>query len=68
MDETGGTTGFQATQHHGGHNSQIWLNGQPTFLVGVTSVLVCRGGRETFLTARLGLVGDLGVAGGVLFR
>ena len=39
-----------------------------TFFVGVTRVLVCMGGRETFLTASLGLVADFGVAGGVLFR
>jgi len=26
------------------------------------------GGSDTFLTARLGFVGDFGVAGGVLFR
>ena len=39
-----------------------------TFFVGVTRVLVCMGGRETFLTASLGLATDFGVAGGVLFR
>ena len=39
-----------------------------TFFAGVTRVLVCMGGRETFLTASLGLVVDFGVADGVLFR
>jgi len=31
-------------------------------------VLVCIGGSDTFLTAKLGFVGDFGVGGGVLFR
>ena len=40
-----------------------------TFLFGVTKVFVCMGGRETFLTARFGLVTeDLGVSGGLGFR
>ena len=39
-----------------------------TFFVGVTRVLVCMGGKETFLTASVGLVVDFGVADGVLFR
>ena len=39
-----------------------------TFFAGVTRVLVCMVGKETFLTARLGLFADFGVAGGVLFR
>ena len=34
----------------------------------MTIVFVCMGGSDTFLTARLGFVGDFGVAGGVLFR
>ena len=46
----------------------LTMNEMPTFFVGVTRVLVCMGGRETFLTASLGLAADFGVAGGVLFR
>ena len=42
--------------------------GTRTFFVGVTMVLVCIGGSDTFLTAKLGFVGDFGVGGGVLIR